>query len=242
MLGSSNVSGFRKRVAGISLLGSAAALVAQDIVAPHAKEDAASMYDAFATHPDTTVASSVILLVSAILLIPAVFGIVHLVRGRGVPLAHVGAALGVLGALGHTAITTATLIFLETPRVGDRTAMIALLEHVNNSAAINLVIFPLIVSFGFGMLLLSLALWRARVVRAWVPALVIGAVALHFGAPEDMVAASVAASVLGGIAFGYVGLRVLRMSDAAWEHELPGRASTQRVSTGKAFQQQSDVN
>jgi hypothetical protein len=213
----SNTARFRRRIAGISLVGFPAAILAQELVGPHTPDEPAANYDAMAAQTGSLLLGNALLLVSAILLVPAVFGILHLVRGRGAALVHVGAVLGVLGALGHAALAAVSVVFVEMTRVGERDAMVALLARLDESAAVGAMIFPLVLSFGFGMLLLTLALWRARVVPAWVPAVVVAALALHLGAPEDVAAVGLVTNALGGIAFAYVGLRVLRLSDTEWD-------------------------
>ena len=215
---------FRQRVAGISLIGFGATLVAQDLVGARTPSEAAGQYAAVAAERGGTVASSLFLLVSSILLVPMVFGILHLVRERGVTLAHIGGGLAILGALGHVAVMTYQLALVEMTRVGDREAMIALIDRLSNSTTVGLVVFPMILAFALGLLLLSIALWRARVVQGWAAVLVLVAVAIDIGAPDGApTAVSIAKQLLAFAAFAYVGLRVLRMGDAEWERRSEPR-------------------
>jgi hypothetical protein len=209
---------FRRRVAGISLIGFAAMILAQDLVGARTPSDAAGQYAAVAAERGGTIASSVFLLVSSILLIPAVFGILHLVRGRGVTLAHIGGALAILGALGHVAVMTYQLALVEMTRAGDREAMVTLIDRLSNSTTVGVIVFPMILAFALGLLILSLALWRARVVQGWAAALVFVAVAIDIGSPDGAPSVvSITKQLLAFAAFAYVGLRVLRMSDAEWQ-------------------------
>lgn len=209
---------FRRWVAGISLIGFAVMLVAQDLVGPHTPDEAAGQYAVVAADRAGTVASSVFLLVSSILLVPAVFGILHLVRERGVTLGHIGGALAILGALGHVAVMTYQLALVEMTNAGDREAMVALIDRMDSSPVVGAIVFPMILAFALGLLLLSLALWRARIVQGWAAALVIGAVAIDIGAPDGVpTTISIAKQLLAFAAFAYVGLRVLRMSDTEWD-------------------------
>jgi hypothetical protein len=209
---------FRRHVAGISLIGFAAMLLAQDLVGARTPSDAAGQYAAVAAERGGTIASSLFLLVSSIFLVPAVFGILHLIRGRGVTLAHIGGGLAILGALGHVAVMTYQLVLVEMTRIGDREAMVALIDRLSNSTAVGFVVFPMILAFAFGLLILSIALWRARIVQGWAAALVLVAVILDVGAPDGAPAGvSIAKQLLAFAAFAYVGLRILRMSDDEWE-------------------------
>jgi hypothetical protein len=209
---------FRRRVAGISLIGFAAMLLAQDLVGARTPSDAAGQYAAVAAERGGTIVSSMFLLASSIFLVPAVFGILHLIRGRGVTLAHIGGALAILGALGHVAVVTYQLALVEMTRIGDREAMVALIDRLSNSTTVGIVVFPMILAFAFGLLTLSIALWRARIVQGWAAALVLVAVILDVGAPDGApTAVSIAKQLLAFAAFAYVGLRILRMSDDEWE-------------------------
>jgi hypothetical protein len=209
---------FRRRVAGISLIGFAVMIVAQDLVGARTPGDAAGQYAAVAADPGGTIVSSVFLLASSIFLVPAVFGILHLVRERGVTLAHIGGGLAILGALGHVAVMTYQLTLVEMTRVGDREAMVPLIDRLSNSTTVGLIVFPMILAFALGLLILSIALWRARIMQGWAAALVLAAVVLDVAAPDGAPAAvSTTKQLLAFAAFTYVGLRVLRMSDNEWE-------------------------
>jgi hypothetical protein len=209
---------FRRRVAGISLIGFAAMLLAQDLVGARTPSDAAGQYAAVAAERGGTIVSSMFLLASSIFLVPAVFGILHLIRGRGVTLAHIGGALAILGALGHVAVVTYQLALVEMTRVGDRETMVALIDRLSNSTTVGLIVFPMILAFALGLLTLSIALWRARIVQGWAAALVLVAVILDVGAPDGApTGVSIAKQLLAFAAFAYIGLRVLRMSDDEWE-------------------------
>jgi hypothetical protein len=223
-MGIAKTERFRRWVAGISLIGFAAMIVAQDVVGARTPSDAAGQYAAVAAERGGTIVSSVFLLVSSILLVPAVFGVLHLVRERGATLAHIGGALAILGALGHVAVMTYQLALVEMTRVGDREAMVALIDRLSNSTTVGLVVFPMILAFALGLLILSLALWRARIMQGWAAALVLVAVVLDVAAPDGGPAAvSITKQLLAFAAFTYVGLRVLRMSDAEWERPVARR-------------------
>ena len=113
---------------------------------------------------------------------------------------------------------TYQLALVEMTKAGDREAMVALIDRMDSSPIVGAIVFPMILSFALGLLILAIALWRARFVQGWAAALVLGAVLLDVGAPDGAPAAvSIAKQLLAFAAFTYVGLRVLRMSDADWE-------------------------
>ena len=221
---------FRRWVAGISLIGFAVALVAQDLVGPHTPSDAAGTYTAVAADRGGTVASSVFLLISSLFLVPAVWGILHVVRARGVTLGHIGGALAIVGALGHVAVMTYQLALVEMTKAGDREAMVALIDRLDSSPVVGAIVFPMILAFALGLLILAIALWRARFVQGWAALLVVAAVALDIGAPDGAPASvSIAKQLLAFAAFAYVGLRMLRMSDAEWDGPTESAVDGERV-------------
>jgi hypothetical protein len=147
-----------------------------------------------------------------------VFGLLHLLRERGITLGHIGGALAIVGALGHVAVMTYQLALVEMTKAGDREAMVALIDRLSNSTTVGVVVFPMILAFALGLLILAIALWRARFVQGWAAALVLVAVALDIGAPDGAPASiSIAKQLLAFVVFAYVGLRILRMTDAEWD-------------------------
>jgi hypothetical protein len=127
----------------------------------------------------------------------------------------------VLGALGHMALVIHTLVLLEMP-AGPRAEMLALLGRINEGPAA-MVTFPLLMSFALGIVLLAVALRRARVLPVWGLVLVVLA---FLGAS---VAAPWMEAVQNGlvtVAYGWVGLQVLRMSNGRWSSREPSAPRT----------------
>ena len=63
----------------------------------------AELYAIAADRADDIRLAALLFILSSVLIVPAVAGMVHLVRDRGATLAHIGGALGVIGAMGHMA-------------------------------------------------------------------------------------------------------------------------------------------
>jgi hypothetical protein len=104
-----------------------------------------------------------------VLLVVGVLGAARVVRGRGRRLAWAAALFGVMGALGHVAYATFSLLTIRiVDAAPDRGAAIETLEAINNDAAIGLLVMPLIVAYGFSVLLLPLAFHRRHLVPLWV--------------------------------------------------------------------------
>lgn len=210
---------FRRVVVGVSLIGAMVALFASDLVIPGQGDGNAELLAGVAGDRGGWLASDLLLLISTILFVPAVLGVLHLVRDRTPVLGHIAAAFGVLGALGHMGFVTYALVVYEASAAGSPGEMAALLDRLDEGASV--VLLPLIMSFAISLLLMAIALYRARVVPRWVMLLVIAAFVIELGAPGDVIALSAIKQGLAALAFGYVGVRVLRMSDAAWRRSEP---------------------
>ena len=93
----------RKLVAGISLIGFPLAGVISSVF--DANEGTGmtgkDLYAIAVAHHGSIMLAAVIFIVSSILTVPAVGGILHLVKGRGAGLVHVGAGFALIGAFGH---------------------------------------------------------------------------------------------------------------------------------------------
>lgn len=206
---------FRRIVAGISLVLFPVLLLASEAVDPLPSDNSyALVLDAATEHEGALVSSALLLLASSAFMVPAVFGLAQTVQGRGSRLIHFGVLFGVLGAFGHACAAVYYLI-LSTMPGGNRDEMIALLERIDESAA-GAVVIPLILSFAVSIVLLAFGAWRARAASALVPTAIVGAVVLEVVSPvlPDSFALVKQALVLAS--FGWLGVRMLSMGDAAW--------------------------
>jgi hypothetical protein len=214
MLSLSQPNTFRRRLAGVALIGTTVTLLASELFGPRGTGDNAELLDAVAADQTGYVVSTLLVLVSTILLIPAVMGVLHLVRDRAPVIGHVAGAFGILGALGHAVVVCYGLFVAEMADGGSRSEMVSLLDRLDGGLAA--VVFPLILSFALAILLMGIALYRARVAPRWVMLAAIAAVVVELGAPGGTLAAALIKQALVVVAFGAVGVGVLRMTDEEW--------------------------
>jgi hypothetical protein len=206
----------RRCTCGAALILFPALLVVQAPVDPAAGGTGEVMYRAATEHAGALTVSAVLLLVSGILMAPAAAAVLRQARDRGSALANTGAALAVLGGFGHAGIAIFYLFALGLAG-GDRAEMVAYVERVNASAALGLVAFPLILCFGLGVAVLAWAAWRSGLVGWWGPAVVTAVVVAHVVLPFENAAIELAGLGALAVVFGWLGIRVLRMTDAEWE-------------------------
>ena len=205
----------QRYTAAAALAAFPALLVGQAPIDPASGGTGEVMYAAASEQAGALLASAVLIMVSGLLMVPAVAGLVHLARDRGAALATLAAVLGVLGGFGHFTIGMFYLVALALPG-GDPGQMAAYVDRLNALPALTAIAFPLILSFGLGVVAMSWAAWRIGLLGWWGPMLVTAVVLMH-----QLLPISSTPVELGGLAaltavFGYLGIRIAWMSDAAW--------------------------
>jgi hypothetical protein len=206
----------RRCTSGAALIVFPALLVVQGLIDPTSGGTGEVLYRAALEDRGALVASAVLLLVSGISMAPAAAAVLHQARDRGSALANTGAALALLGGFGHAGIAMVYLFGLPLAG-GDRAEMVAYVDRLNDTAAVGFVAFPLILSFGLGVAVLAWAAWRSGLIGWWGPAGVTAVVAAHLLLPIESTAVEAGALVVLTVVFGWLGIRVLRMTDAEWE-------------------------
>jgi hypothetical protein len=125
-----------------------------------------------------------------------------------------------MGALGHTAYSTYTLLLPEIVSSADsRADAIATLEAINSGAG-GAVVVPLILAYALSALLLPIALYRGGFVALWVVGLAASAVAIE-AFPTGAVDLSMVKYTLTVAAMAAIAVRILRLSDDQWVNPSP---------------------
>jgi hypothetical protein len=212
---------FRKTVAGMCMVFAPLLLLAGAIVHPELKTDVGAQLAVIADNLDQWFAAHLLILIAVALAVPAVLGLMHMLREREVAYGHLGGGLGVLGLLAITGIVTMDGFVGWQAAVGDadRAQMTALFERLNDTAGVVAPFFIVSFAFALGMLVLAIGLYRARAVQSWMAAFIaIGAAALAVGgtAATDWLFVVGAAFMFVGLAS--IGRYVLTETDEDWEH------------------------
>jgi hypothetical protein len=206
----------RRIAAGSSLILFGGVLIPQAFVDPAQGGTGEVMYRAATEESTALTASAVLLIVSGVLMAPAAVGVLHQARDRGAGLANAGAALAVLGGFGHFGIAMYYVLSLSLAD-GDKAEMIAFIDRLNESAVLGAVAFPLILCFGLGVAVLPWGAWRAGAVGVWAPLVATAAVLVAQALPFSHDVLELAALIAIVVVFGYLGVRVLQMTDAEWD-------------------------
>ena len=104
MLHLSDARHFRRLVAGFCLIAAPVVLLVGAMLHPQSKEAAAQHIAVVADNPGRYYAAHAIILVGLALFLPAILGLMHLLRERATTFAHLGGGLAMIGVLGATAV------------------------------------------------------------------------------------------------------------------------------------------
>ena len=204
---------FRRTLAGICCFAAPLALLAGLLV--HPGESDGGLIGSVAQHPGRVQAASLLIVASSILFVPALVGLLALVRGRGVVLAHLGVALTITGALGHAVFAGFQIVLVAAVQGGVDRAQLAALVEGTPDAGFVAVMLMFMIGFFPGLLLIAAALWRSRAVPVWASVALVGLVISDF-VPLGGPVAAAAGPVLGVSGFAAVGVSLLQMSDQEW--------------------------
>lgn len=227
-----DASNFRRKLGGLSLILAPLLFAVVEITHPAHGSDATTLLAQAAQDRGLTLADIYILIASSILFIPAFFALLHVVRGRGVVLAHIAGVLGLAGvSLGLTRAGFQLMIWaMASPGVDQRAMKTFLNQSAQNPAGLPIFLGPLLLTIG--LILFGIAVWRAGFGYRWAGPLialgfVVAVVGGSAGLPDLPVAiVSAALWVLGFVA---IGLRLLTMPDAVWNTGLETVRATQPV-------------
>jgi hypothetical protein len=209
----------RKMVAGACMVVAPILLLVATVVHPASDMDEATQVATIAENLDAWYAAHLIALVAIVLMVPALLGLMHMLRERQVTLGHVGGGLAMLGLLAFVGIVAMELVMWQLVGDGDTAAAVTLLQGLNESAGI-LIPFAF-VSFGFaiGMALLAVGLYRARAVQSWMAVCVgVGSIVFGLGIATAMNWLTIVAAAFLVVGLVSIGRMVLSETDEAWEH------------------------
>ena len=207
-------SRFRRVSTSASLIIWPLLMAGAALAQPKMGETAAEVYQAASVEPNRLTQSIFIGLPGLLLWIIGVVGMVHLVRQRGVVLAHIGGLLALFGALGHMINVTLYLVLLGIPNNTDSAALILAVDRI--SKHVFPVALPLLFLGAIGIFLLALALQRAGIAPKTTPILVGLSIVAEF-IPFPGITGDVVTWILVLIGFGFVSAYIQKMNDLEWD-------------------------
>ena len=219
-----DTANFRRTLAGICLITQPFLNLISVAISPQQSTDTSEQLAMIGANPTRFLISSLLDLLWLVLLIPAVLGLLHLLRARGALLGHIGCGFVLAGAVGAAAYRGLNLAQLQVAQSAlDQGQVLAAFGQ----ASLGSVVVMLISAIGLivGYALLAVGLWRTRAAPRGASALIVAflvvdIVGLAAGGNKGVL---LVAHTLLLVGLGWIGVRILAMSDAQWRAEVGTR-------------------
>lgn len=215
---------FRRTLAGTGMILAPALLVLTEIVHPEPKSDAAEHFSVVVANAQRWYLAHALALLSLAVAVPAVLGLMHLLRPVRPAWGHAGATLAFLGLVPLAALIGIEFLVWQMTAI-DSPAMVELIDTANGSAGIVL-LFVFAQLFPIAWFVFGLGLYLGRVVPTWQAALIALSVPVVF---VGDIAYVKFVTIIGAVAFlvglAPLGWRLLTQTDDEWESaRLEGEA------------------
>jgi hypothetical protein len=219
-MGFSDSHHLRKTVAGACMALAPLAFLVAFVVSPRLETSAGKQLSVAATHADRFYISNLVALVGLILVVPAVLGVMHMLRERRPSYSAAGGALTLIGVFASMVSGGVSFVVWEMARHGaDSAANVSVLHAVTHDSGTVIPIAILGYLGAVGVVVLCAGLYLARVVDWWMALFfAAGVVCINVAFPAGVLAIGIVGAALMLVGLGSIGLMVLRESDADWEH------------------------
>jgi MFS family permease len=214
---------FARTMAGMSLIVAPLLLLLATLISPDLSGDPAERLAEISDNEARYVVSGYLFLLAAWAFVPGLIGLWRLFRGPRVTVGQLGAGLVLIGVITTISFFGFGAYEYEAAQPDlDPGQMAQLADNVDGSGVTTpLFIVTFVVGIGIGSLIVAWSLWRRRVVPPWAPAAIVAGTILGAFSEDSVALGAIGfASLLVG--FGWVGLKLLSMSDEEWD--LLGRA------------------
>jgi hypothetical protein len=216
-----DTANFRRALAGICLITQPFLNLISVSISPQQSTDTSEQLAMIGAYPTRFLISSLLDLLWLLLLIPAVLGLLHLLRARGALLGHIGCGFALAGAVGAAAYRGVNLGQLQVTQSALNQGQVL---AAFGQASLGSVVVMLMSAIGLivGYALLAVGLWRTRAAPRGASALIVAflvvdIVGLAAGGNKGVL---LVAHTLLLVGLGWIGVRILAMSDAQWRAEV----------------------
>jgi hypothetical protein len=217
-----DTSNFRRTLAGICLIIQPLLNLISVAISPQQSTDTSVQLAMIGAHPTRFLISSLLDLLWLLLLIPAVLGLLHLLRTRGALVGHIGGGFALAGVVGAAAYRGVNLGQLQVVESGLNQEQVL---TAFGQASLGSVAVMLISALGLviGYALLAVGLWRTRAAPRGASALIVAFLVIDIvglAAAGGNKGVLLVAHTLLLVGLGWIGVRILAMSDAQWRAEV----------------------
>ncbi len=228
-----NAANFRRTLTAVCLIVAPLLFAAAEFVSPPGPESNSSeaLLEQVTKYHTDQLLLVIFGTLSAILFIPILFGLIHMLSDRGVALGHIGGGFALLGSALIISLNGMNLALWAMTGPGmDLSAMAKVLDNITSSPIMG-VLFMSHWFFAIGILLLGIALWYARVAPRWASLCIFLAPLIDFTLGSvlgDVLMISILSDALFIIGFGGLAWVLLTTSDDRWER-LAAKETRQNI-------------
>ena len=218
-MGFSDSQHFRKTLAGACMVLAPLLFVVAFVVSPRLETSAGKQLAVAADNLDRYYIANLIGMVGLILVVPAVLGLMHMLRERRPQYGAIGGGLTMIGILMSLVGCGVGFVVWQMATDGVQPADVTALHGVMHAtgSVVPLYIVPLVGIVG--VVALGAGLYLARVVDWWMALFfAAGVVCINIAFPAGILALGIVGAALMLVGLGSMGLMVLSESDAEWEH------------------------
>lgn len=207
-------------IAGAGMLLAPLLLLVSAIVQPDLKSGELNQLVVISGNLDAWYTSQALALAALAVSVPAILGLMHMLRERQWATGAIGGGLALLGVVFAAGTVALSLVQWQLMRFGVPIPSAAAIVHdlkTTSGMQIPFLIMPF--AFALGMAVLALGLAVSRAANPVMATLIgLGAVGVLVGYGIASVTLVIAAAAVLLVGLGTTGMLVLRESDAEWEH------------------------
>jgi hypothetical protein len=219
-MGFSDSQHLRKTVAGACMVLAPLMFLVAFVVSPELETSAGKQLSVAADNVDRFYVANLLAMIGLMLVVPAVLGVMHMVRERRPAYSGLGGTLTLIGVFASLVGQGVAFVMWEMARHGaDSAANTAVIHGMLHDAGAVVPIYILGFAGAVGAVVLGAGLYLARVVDWWMALFfAAGIVCINVAFPAGLLALAIVGSALTLVGLGSMGLMVIRESDADWEH------------------------
>jgi hypothetical protein len=207
-------------IAGCAMVLAPLLLLVSGILQPSLKSSEVAQLLVVRSNLNEWFATQAFMLGALALAVPAVLGLMHMLRERQPAIGNIGGGLALIGILASVGTVTINVVAWEMMRFGLPIPAVAAVLHDAKSVAgmkIPYIILPFAFAAGVAVLAGGLALVRAQN-PAVAAAIAVGAILVPIAFAVSSVTLLIVGAAILVVGFGTTGLFLLRETDADWEH------------------------
>lgn len=210
----------RRWIAGAAMMLAPLLLLISAIIQPSLKSGELNQLVVISGNLDSWYTSQAFALAALAVAVPAILGLMHMLRERQWQVGTVGGALALLGVVFSAGTVALSLVQWEMMRFGVPIPVTAAVIHdLKTTAGMEIPFIILPFAFALGMAILALGLAMSRAANPAVAAAIgVGAIGIPVAYAIASVTLLIIAAAVLLVGLATTGWFVLRETDAEWEH------------------------